>query len=121
MSVSSIAPATTAIATIGTESTYCELHMRRLGAVIELRADYVEYVAFTGRYIRETIKTEHADDTDDAIEAATDLEWAAAEHLVNMDVRDGWKDPAGWPETVEKILESAVIADHIGSTPIAAE
>lgn len=121
MSVSNIAPATTAIATIGSENVYCELHMRRLGAVIELRADYVEYVAFTGRYIRETLKIEHADDADDAIEAATDLEWMAAAHLVTMDVRDSWKDPAGWPETVMKILDAAVIADHIASVPAAAE
>ena len=89
--------------------------------MIELRADYVEYVAITGRYIRETLKVEHADDADDAIEAATDLEWMATGHLVDMDVRDGWKEPAGWPETVERIMDAAVIADHIASVPAAAE
>ena len=66
-------------------------------------------------------KVEHADDADDAINAACDLEWLATDHLKVMDVEERIKEPASFAETVERILDAAVIADHIGSVPFAAE
>lgn len=87
----------TVIAMIGDENTYVSLRMRRLGAKIELTSDLTIYYALSGHYEAEEMGREIADDADDAIEIATDFEYAAQDRLQIMDV-DFWKEPGGFPE-----------------------
>src|SRR4051794_16662759 len=74
------------IATIGDQNTYITLTMRRLGAVIELVNGLTIYHAFTGHYEYEELDRAIADDEDEAVEIATDMEYAAADRLKIMDI-----------------------------------
>jgi hypothetical protein len=100
-------PATgTVVSTIGDETTYVTLTTRRLGAVIELVTGLTIYHGLTGHYEYEELGREIADDEDDAIDAATDLEYAAQDRLRIMDV-DFWKEPAGFPEALMRAFDAA--------------
>jgi hypothetical protein len=95
------------VASIGDENTYVTLTMRRLGSVIELVTGLTIYQGLTGHYEYEETGREIADDEDEAIEAATDLEWAAQAKLKVLDVTDFWKEPGGFPETLERVFQAS--------------
>jgi hypothetical protein len=103
------------VSSIGNENVYITLTMRHLGAKIELVTELTIYYPLSGRYETEELARQIADDEDEAIEIATDLEWAAVDKLKIMDVTDTWKEPAGYPEALERIFETSV------SYPVAAE
>src|SRR4051812_26250130 len=88
------------IATIGTDEVFVELALRRLGAVTQLTATMIEYNAFSGKYLRDEIGVEIADNEEDAISAADDLEWIAVQQLDARGNR-GYKTPCGFGEAVE--------------------
>lgn len=100
-SLSSPIPTTEAITTTGTDSHYVELHMRRLGARIELRAVSIQFFAVTGRYDADELGVEIVDE-EEAIDAASDLE-ALAERYLDASGDLGRCD-RGWGEAVEEIL-----------------
>src|SRR4051794_12045009 len=84
-------PATgTVIASIGDETTYVSMTMRRLGEVIELVTGMTIYHGLSGHYEYEELARELADDQDEAEAIATDLEYSATEKLISLDV-DYWK------------------------------
>jgi hypothetical protein len=105
------APVGDVISTIGTDEVYVELSYRRLGAVIQLTATMVEYNAFNGRYLRDELGVEIADDEEDAIGAAEDLEWLAVQQLDARGPR-GYKSPCGFAEAVERLLNTNTEADR---------
>lgn len=94
----------TEVASLGLDHIYVELFIRRLGESFELRADLVQYDAFSGRYLRDEIGREVAADADDAIEAACDLEWKADRALKVMDIDGGYKSPCAFGEAVERLF-----------------
>jgi hypothetical protein len=115
-------PTTVPVAYIGSEVEYIELHLRRLGEVIELRIDFVQTSMRSGRYDRETLAVEHLDDEEDAISTATDLEHLAANHLRIMDVRrEDWVPGDDFAEAVERIFTATATVQHLMSVPLAAE
>jgi len=91
-----------AIAHIGDENTYVTLRMRRLGEAIELTTDLTIYYPLSGHCEAEELGREIADDEDDAVEAAVDLEYAAQDKLRIMDVTDFWKDPCSFDGALVK-------------------
>lgn len=93
----------TVISTIGTDEVFVELSLRRLGAVIQLTATMIQYNAFSGKYLRDEVGTEIADDEEDAISAADDLEYVAHHVLDGMGCL-GYKAPCGFGEAVERTL-----------------
>jgi hypothetical protein len=108
-------PATgTTVATIGDENTFVTLTMRRLGAVIELVTGLTIYFGLSGHYEYEELAREFADDEDEAVEIATDLEYSAANRLRIMDV-DFWKEPTGFPEALILAFDAAHAAHAIAA------
>ena len=105
------APVGDVISTIGTDEVFAELAYRRLGAVLQLTATMVEYNAFNGRYLRDELGIEIANDEEDAISAAEDLEWLAVQQLDARGPR-GYKSPCGFAEAVERLLNSDAEADR---------
>jgi hypothetical protein len=103
------------VSSIGNENIYVTLTMRYLGTRIELVSELTIYYALSGHYEVEELGREILDDEDEAIEAATDLEYAAVDKLKIMDVTDFWKEPGGFPETLDRIFQTSV------SYPVAAE
>jgi len=94
----------TAIASVGLDHIFVELLVRPLGKTFELHADLVQYNAFTGRYLRDEVGRQTAEDADDAIEAVCDLEWDAHKALTNMNVIESYKSPCGFCEAIEKLF-----------------
>jgi hypothetical protein len=113
MPCTNISPAATAAVTpismLGTDSVYVELHMRRLGAVIELRAIAVEYNAYTGRYLRDELGCELVC-VEEAIDAAVDLQHLTNQHLDERGDR-GYAAPCGFGEPIEKALDTEEMDD----------
>jgi hypothetical protein len=101
---------------IGLDEIYVELRIRSLGATFKLYADLVQYSSMTGRYLRDEIGRQIAEDADDAIEAACDLEWDAHKVLTDMGVNGTYKSPCGFGEAIEKLFNGGY-----GSHVIAAE
>jgi hypothetical protein len=97
--VNAVQTAGAVIAMIGDENTYVSLRMRRLGAKIEMTSDLTVYYPLSGHYEAEELGREIADDEDEAIEIATDLEYAAQDRLKAMDI-DYWKEPTAFPEAL---------------------
>jgi hypothetical protein len=95
----------TPISTTGTDHNYVELYMRRLGAVIELRAIAVEYNAFSGRYLRDELGCELVGE-EEAIDAAVDLHHLAYLYLDAQGNGRGYSTPSGFGEAVEKALDT---------------
>jgi hypothetical protein len=95
------------VASIGDENSYVTLTMHRLSSAIELVTGLPIYQGLTGHYEYEELGREIADDEDEAIEAATDLEWAAQAKLKVLDVTDFWKEPGGFPETLERVFQTS--------------
>jgi hypothetical protein len=102
-------PTGTVITTIGDGYTSATFILRKLGEVTEL----VSVLTLLNGF-HEELDRQHADDDGEAIQIATDMEWAAVKTLKDMDV-DFYKEPAGFPEALER---------HLGTNsayPIAAE
>ena len=95
------------VSSVGNENVYITLTMRNLSAKFELVTELTIYYPHTGRYEAEETGREIADDEDEAIEAATDLEWAAQAKLKVLDVTDFWKEPGGFPETLERVFQAS--------------
>lgn len=114
ISLATMPPMTEAIARTGTENVFAELHMRRLGDKIELRTILIDYSPYSGKYVTDEIALEHFEDDGEAIDGATDMEFAARERLEALKAL-GWRDE-GFGEAVERI-----IYNDSRSTPIAAE
>lgn len=89
----------TTISHIGDNTTYATLSIRHLGSRIELVSELTTYAALTGKYLNVRLSRELAEDEDEAIAIATDLEWAAQDELKVMDIQIT-KDPSGWPEAL---------------------
>ena len=83
------------ISSVGNENTYITLILRHLDAKFELVTELTIYYPLSGRY------------EDEAVEAATDLEWAAQAKLKVLDVTDFWKEPGGFPETLERVFQTS--------------
>ena len=94
------------IATIGTDNVFVSFKMRRLGETFELVADSTVYYAASGHYEYEELACGIADDEDEAISIATDLEWDAQGKLKILDVENYSKEPGGFPESLEKFLDA---------------
>jgi hypothetical protein len=94
------------VSSIGNENTYVSLILRQLGAKIELVSELTIYYPLTGRYEVEELDRQFADDEDEAVEIATDMEWAAQDKLKILDVTDFWKEPGPFPETLQRIFET---------------
>ena len=94
------------IATIGTDNVFVSFKMRRLGETFELVTDLTVYYAVSGHYEYEELAREIADDEDEAISIATDLEWDAQGKLKILDVENYSKEPGGFPESLEKFLDA---------------
>lgn len=109
-------PTADTIASPGLDYIFVEFLVRPLGATFELHTVLVQYNAFTGRYLRNEIGHQIAEDADDAIEAGCDLEWDAHKVLTDMDVNGTFKSPCGSGETIEKLCNGGY-----GSHVIAAE
>jgi hypothetical protein len=62
---------------VGNENIYIIVILSHLDAKFEVVTELTIYYPHTGRYEIEETGREIADDEDEAIEAATDLEWAA--------------------------------------------
>jgi hypothetical protein len=104
------------VSSIGNENTYITLTMRYLGAKIELTTELTIYYAISGHYEVEELGREILNDEDEAIEAATDLEYAAVARLQEMDINDYWKEPGGFGETLDRIFQTSA-----SYYPVAAE
>lgn len=86
------------ISHIGDDTTFATLSIRRLGSRIELVSTLTAYLP-SGNYLTNELAREIAEDEDEAIAIATDLEWAAQDELKVMDI-EITKDPSGWPEAL---------------------
>ena len=95
------------VSSIGDENSYVTLTMRRLSSVDRAGDRLDDLPGTTGHYEYEETGHEIADDEDEAIEAATDLEWAAQAKLKVLDVIDFWKEPGGFPETLERVFQTS--------------
>ena len=102
VSLGTVPPTTEAIARTGTENTFAELPLRRLGEKIELRAILIDYSPFSGKYITDEIALEHFEDEGEAIDGATDIECAARDRLEALNAL-GWRD-CGFGEAVERVI-----------------
>src|SRR3954465_11994930 len=96
------------VSSIGNENIYVTLTMRYLGTRIELVSELTIYYALSGHYEVEELGREILDDEDEAIEAATDLEYAAQDKLKDMAVTDCWRGPGGFPEPLAGIFQTSV-------------
>ena len=92
------------IASVGLNHIFVELLVRPLGETFELQADLVQYNAFTGHYLRDEVGRQTAKDADDAIEAASDIQWDAYKAPTNMNLIDSYKSPCGFGEAIEKLF-----------------
>jgi hypothetical protein len=114
ISLATVPPTTEAIARVGTENVFAELHMRRIGEKIELRTILIDYSPFSGRYVTDEIDLQHYEDDGEAIDGASDMECAARDRLEALKAL-GWRD-IGFGEAVERI-----IMNDSRSIPVAAE
>lgn len=85
----------TTISHIGDDSIFATLSMRHLGSKIQLISVLTAYLP-SGNYLSNELAREIAEDEDEAIAIATDMEWAAQDELGVMDI-EITKD-CGWPE-----------------------
>jgi hypothetical protein len=88
------------IATIGNDNTFATLKMRRINEKFELLVELTTYYGLSGHYENEVLGREIADDEDEAIAIATDLEYDAVAKLKILDI-DYSKDPRGFPEALQ--------------------
>ena len=95
------------VATIGTENVFVSLKVRRLGATFELVTDLTIYYPISGHYEHEELQREIAEDEDEAIAIATDMEWDAQDKLNILDVTEYTKEPHGFPESLERYFDKA--------------
>ena len=89
------------IATIGSDDTFIALKMRHLGAVIELVAELSIFHPVSGATDVEEVARRFADDEDDAVNVAIDLQRAALKRLNELDVTETWTDPDDFGEALE--------------------
>jgi hypothetical protein len=101
------------IASIGSDDTFVSLNMRRLGAVIELVAELTIFHPVSGGCDVEEVGRTIADDEDDAVNAAIDLQRAAHRRLGELDVTGIYSDPDDFGEALEAHFDRAnARADH---------
>lgn len=99
------------VASVGDESTYVSLTVRRLGAVIELTTGLTIYHALTGHYEYEELDRESAEDEDEAVALATDMDYAATEQLVYLGV-DYWRDGADFATALDDYFTKPAQAER---------
>jgi hypothetical protein len=104
-------PTGTPISTVGTDENYVELYMRRLGVGIELTAVAIQYCCYTGRYLRDELAVEIAED-ESAIDTAVDLQHIAHIFLDAHGYGRGYCSPCAFGEAVEKALDAAERQDE---------
>ena len=102
----------TIVASVGDENVYVSLTIRRLGAVIELVTGLTIYSALSGHYEYEELSRELADDEDEAVAIASDMDFDAVEKLVSMDVTDYWRDPADFATALDNHFTAPTQADR---------
>jgi hypothetical protein len=95
------------ISTFGSDDTYIALHYRRLGTLIELTAQVVQYFPQNGRYLTEEIGREVTTDEEDALSFACDLEHAGSRRLKELDVEDQGSVPCDFQTALERIFDRA--------------
>lgn len=88
------------IATIGDHRVFAAMTLGRAGDRFEL-VSTLHFKNATCELAREL-----ADDEDEAIAIATDLEYAAQDELKVLDI-DYSKDPRGWPEALQEHFDRA--------------
>lgn len=96
----------TVLSSIGDENVYVTLSVRRLNDRIELTTVMTSYSPLAGTYLIADLARELAEDEDEAIAIATDLEYSAQDELRVMDI-DLYKEPTGFPEALEKHFDNA--------------
>jgi len=95
------------IATIGSDDTFVALKLRYLGAVIELVAELSIYHPISGATDTEEVGRRFADDEDDAVNIAIDLQRAARSRLGELDVTEIYSDPDDFGEALEAHFDRA--------------
>jgi hypothetical protein len=95
-----------ALSTVGTDTVYVTLHMRWLGARVELTATGVSYNGFTGAYLRDELAVEIVD-VEEAIDTAVDLQCVGYLWLDAQGHGRGYSSPCPFGEAVEKALDAA--------------
>ena len=105
------------IATIGSDDTFIALKMRHLGAVIELVAELSIFHPVSGAYDIEEVARVIADDEDDALNAAIDLQRSAKKRLNELDVPESeiYSDPDDFAESLEKHFDRTRAAFQIAA------
>jgi hypothetical protein len=93
-----------AVASLGLDNVFVELLIRPVDG------ELVQYNEYTGKYLRDLIGSENAEDADDAIEAATDLEWSAHKALTDHNVVGGYSVGGGFGEAIEKLFATGYAA-----------
>jgi hypothetical protein len=93
------------ISTIGSDNTFATLKMRRIEEKFELLVELTTYYALSGHYEYEVLGREIADDEDEAIAIATDLEYDTIDKLKILDI-DYSKDPRGFPEALQDFCDA---------------
>jgi hypothetical protein len=89
---------------VGLDEIHVELRIPSLDATFELCANTVQYSLMTGRFLRDEIGRQIAENADDAIEAACDLEWDTHKVLTDMGVNGTCKPPCCFGEAIEKLF-----------------
>ena len=89
------------ISTFGNDDTYIALHYRRLGELIELTAELIQYLP-SGRYLTEEVGREVTTDEEDALSYACDLEHAGSRRLRELDIEDQGSKPCDFQTALER-------------------
>jgi hypothetical protein len=97
------------IATIGSNDTFVSLKLRYLGEVIELVSELNIFYPVSGRTDVEEIARRFADDEDEAIDMATDMQRAARKRLAELDVSEAeiYSEPDDFSESLEAHFDRA--------------
>ena len=89
------------ISTFGSDNTYVALRYRRLGELIELTAELIQYLP-SGRYLTEEVGREVTTDEEDALSHACDLEHAGSWRLRELDIEDQGSEPCDFQTALER-------------------
>lgn len=104
----------TVVSSVGDENTYVTLSVSRLNNRFELVSVMTSYSPLAGTYLTAELARELAQDEDEAIAIATDLEYAAQDELKVMDI-DFYKEPCGFPEALERHFDNGRYAAAIAA------
>lgn len=97
------------IANIGDDNTFVALKMRRLGEVLELVAEMTIFHPISCAYDIEEVARRFADDEEDAVNVAIDLQRLARKRLGELDVEEAeiYSDPDDYAEALERHFDRA--------------